>query len=913
MMLNHWKGQTIDFLGEHLPSAKRQIRIATGFFTVEGYSLIRPYVAGKTVKVMVGYDASCDGGNCKLIDDIIAHLTGWTEANRHEVVLDLVGKLQRGEFLLAKQATAAVKNTRNVRVHIIDDNSVLLGSGNLTADGLLYNSENLSSVVKPSQVVAWCNQFENYWNASGTQDLTKALLAALLTWLKLSIPYDVYLKTIQALLPNDETTNQRISYKQPVEFQKVVIERILRQLKELRGSILVASTGLGKTIMGTHTAFRLYHGGEITKAIVFAPVQVHGEWTRSFKDVGVPVVVLTRNLLDQPRKGNGKAIRQLEDALLDCDSKTLIVIDETQYFVNRLRSDGLGDRRSFERIVEIVHPRQAYVLLLTATPMVKAAEDLNSQLYLLPHTAPADITNPNGQMYLLPPDKHIEGRYPWGIRTEDKFFEEFIDLPVVTVISTSYVAKTFAVHTDQGDYLEFGSSRQWIPKIELRKISVPLPVEKEISDVIEKGFFKHKRQSFQHRGGWMQTETTIQKEVLIAWTSSPKALIDILRDTIDDNYNVNFIKSIAERRTVLQPILTQLESLNYEQDAKFMALCECLKTARKEGRKVIVFSERLATCVYLEMGLATLMPEVQVANAVQALENEYALKDAETVDDLILDFAPEANSGRISKIRRSQSYDVFITTDAYGVGVNLQDASIVISYDIAWTPDTIIQRAGRILRFWKEPRKVQLYIFVGAYQEHKPGYEASLNVETRMERLAERSRHAERFTEITMIPDGDRVEFPSLASLSVVSLGELEVGDIEEFSGISGFLTHVTERNQNLEYANGIPDGINSAMAYRGKQHQLYLLLRYRKEYHWMLYDIAKEHWRDIKEDSLLSFIQCTKETSIANVSADLIEEYAQKCRILWCAENNIEKPEEVEQVCALYLKPRTDESNAPG
>jgi len=55
------------------------------------------------------------------------------------------------------------------------------------------------------------------------------------------------------------------------------------------------------------------------------------------------------------------------------------------------------------------------------------------------------------------------------------------------------------------------------------------------------------------------------------------------------------------------------------------------------------------------------------------------------------------------------------------VGVNLQDASVVVSYDIAWTPDTIIQRAGRILRFWKEPRKVQLYIIVGAYQENQDG------------------------------------------------------------------------------------------------------------------------------------------------------------------------------------------------
>src|SRR5262249_37407244 len=356
--------------------------------------------------------------------------------------------------------------------------------------------------VKPSQVAAWSNQFENYW--SDTQDLTQALLAALLTWLRLSIPYNVYLKTIQALLPNDETTNQRVSYKQPdkqpVEFQKVVIERTLRQLKELRGSILVASTGLGKTIMGTYTAFRLYHSGEITKAIVFAPVQVHNEWTHSFRDAGIPAVVLTRNLLDQPRKGKGKAIRQLEDALLNCDSKTLIIIDETQYFVNRLRSDGSGDRRSFERIVEIVHPRQAYMLLLTATPMVKAAEDLNSQLYLLPHMAPPDITNAKGQMYIFSPDKNMAGRYPWAVRTESKAFEEFIDLPVVTVISTSYVAKTFAVHTDQGDYLDFGGSRQWIPQIELIKVTVPVPVEKEISQALENGFFKHERLAFRHRG-----------------------------------------------------------------------------------------------------------------------------------------------------------------------------------------------------------------------------------------------------------------------------------------------------------------------------------------------------------------------------------------------------------------------------
>jgi hypothetical protein len=785
-MLDHWKGHTVDFLAKHLPLAKRQIRVATGFFTVQGYNLIRRFVIGKTVQVMVGYDeTSHERLKQKLIDDIMLHLSRWDEANRREAVLDLVAKFQRGEFNLVEQdiselIDARIRERDHAKVYIIDESMVLSGSANLTANGLLSNTENLAAVNVPERVAYWCEQFEIYWNAPDTQDLTQALLDALLKWLELSFPYDIYLKTIQALVPEDETKVPRDTYKLPVPYQRVVIERTLRQLKEFRGSMIVASTGLGKTVMATHTAFRLYREQKILNVLVFAPLQVHKEWKKSFRDAGIPAEVLTRNLLDQPIRGRGKT-SELEEYLRECDDKTLIILDETQYFVNKLRASGDGDRRSFDRIVEIVHPRQAYVLLLTATPMVKASEDLNNQLFLLPHTAPSTITNSDGQLFLIPPDKKMEGHYPWVVRTEERFFEEFMNLPVVTVISTSYVAKTFATNTDQGDYLEFGASRRWIPQIELRKITVPVPLEKQMTTSLQGGYFKHKMQTFRSRGGWMRSETNIQKEALIAWASSPKALAEIVTGTIEDTYQVDFLKRSSDRRRVLTPLLKTLTDFPYEQDAKLLALCQTLDEARQQGRKCIVFSERLATCMYLEDGLLSLMPELKIANAVQCVGSEYELKDAEAVHELILDFAPEANSERIPAGHRGKQYDVFITTDAYGVGVNLQDASVVISYDIAWTPDTIIQRAGRILRFWKEPRKVYLYIFVGAYREFQDGRSASIDVEARMRRLTERTRQAERFTEIPMIPDEEWVEFPSLAQLSNVSmetLGMLEVSDI---------------------------------------------------------------------------------------------------------------------------------------
>ncbi len=41
----------------------------------------------------------------------------------------------------------------------------------------------------------------------------------------------------------------------------------------------------------------------------------------------------------------------------------------------------------------------------------------------------------------------------------------------------------------------------------------------------------------------------------------------------------------------------------------------------------------------------------------------------------------------------------------------LQDAQVVVNYDLAWTPIEPAQRAGRILRFWPSPRSIEVYVF----------------------------------------------------------------------------------------------------------------------------------------------------------------------------------------------------------
>jgi superfamily II DNA or RNA helicase len=73
----------------------------------------------------------------------------------------------------------------------------------------------------------------------------------------------------------------------PVQYQQVVIERLLRQLADWRGTMLVASAGLGKTVMATHTACRLLLARKILNAIVLAPLQVLPNWQESMASSGI--------------------------------------------------------------------------------------------------------------------------------------------------------------------------------------------------------------------------------------------------------------------------------------------------------------------------------------------------------------------------------------------------------------------------------------------------------------------------------------------------------------------------------------------------------------------------------------------------------------------------------------------------
>ena len=76
-------------------------------------------------------------------------------------------------------------------------------------------------------------------------------------------------------------------------------------------------------------------------------------------------------------------------------------------------------------------------------------------------------------------------------------------------------------------------------------------------------------------------------------------------------------------------------------------------------------------------------------------------------EDVLWGFAPlttDAPEGRDQDL-----YDIVVSTDVLSEGVNLQQAGIIINYDLPWNPMRLVQRHGRIDRIGSHHREVFLH------------------------------------------------------------------------------------------------------------------------------------------------------------------------------------------------------------
>ncbi len=107
------------------------------------------------------------------------------------------------------------------------------------------------------------------------------------------------------------------------------------------------------------------------------------------------------------------------------------------------------------------------------------------------------------------------------------------------------------------------------------------------------------------------------------------------------------------------------------------------------GRKVLVFTEFADTARYVAKHLR----EAGIAG-VEQLDGGSSRNRA----DVIRRFAPYYNGTSPEELQPGSEIAVLVSTDVLSEGLNLQDATLLVNYDIHWNPVRLMQRIGRVDR-----------------------------------------------------------------------------------------------------------------------------------------------------------------------------------------------------------------------
>jgi len=138
--------------------------------------------------------------------------------------------------------------------------------------------------------------------------------------------------------------------------------------------------------------------------------------------------------------------------------------------------------------------------------------------------------------------------------------------------------------------------------------------------------------------------------------------------------------------------LKELKNFKPSQDKKLRALVKLLKNdSVLKQHKVLIFTEFMTTARYLKK-------QLEDEGITGIAEIDSAVKTDR--GQVICRFSPYYNESSSSQLADDglEEIRVLISTDVLSEGLNLQDATRLINYDLHWNPVRLMQRIGRVDR-----------------------------------------------------------------------------------------------------------------------------------------------------------------------------------------------------------------------
>ena len=486
--------------------------------------------------------------------------------------------------------------------------------------------------------------------------------------------------------------------------------------------LLADDPGAGKTVMAGLLIKELLLRGDLERCLVVAPGSLVEQWQDELvSKFGLSFDLLTRDQIDSAPSGNPFADNDFLVARLDVLSRNkdlqrllraakewdLVVCDEA----HRMAASPVGGKIKYTkryRLGQVLGSRCRHFLLMTATPHNGKEEDFQLFMALLDpdrfegqvRSTPDSQSDASDLLRRLTKEELVQfdGRPLFPERRAHTAEYELSDTEAALYTAvTSYVreemdrAERFAGDNDSRRQ-NIGFALQILQR---RLASSPAAIHQSLQRRQERLEARLHQTLAGTRAHPAKThialdETDFASTVAIDLDDLEEAPDDELARTeaelLDHATTARTIEELENEIDTLRRLELQAREVRYSgTDTKWLELASLLDhplmiDASGNRRKLIVFTEPRDTLEYLADRIRTRLGR---EDAVVVIHGGVGRRDRRRA---------------IDEFMHDPSVVVLVANDAAGEGVNLQNAHLMVNYDLPWNPNRLEQRFGRIHR-----------------------------------------------------------------------------------------------------------------------------------------------------------------------------------------------------------------------
>lgn len=460
---------------------------------------------------------------------------------------------------------------------------------------------------------------------------------------------------IATTLLGDDSIPSRLGEIELRPHQRRAAARLTALIAARGGAMLAEPVGVGKTYTALAVASQ-----QAEPVLVVAPAALYSMWHAAAERCAIDVHVVSHESLSRSKRPG-------------IDPR-FVIVDES----HRVRNPATARYSLLASICQRVP-----VLLVTATPVQNARDDLAAQLALFLGRTAGTLTDEQlvdlvvrDSGSLLGARPRLDGPHRVELPSDDTCLDQLVALPAPVPARDESVAAALLTY---GLIHQWSSSRGALLAALVRRRARGLA----LMSALEAG----RSPTRAELSAWMHDGEAIQLAFPEIVAAAP---------SLDFDSN-ELLVALDRHNAGVQALIVSLR----DSPDPDLARADALRTIRRShaGERIIAFCQYAETVASLrslmsrDPGIATL-----TASGARVAGGRI------TRDDVLVQFTPENQ-----RVRDGERIDLLITTDLLSEGLNLQEASVIVHLDLPWNPARLDQRVGRALRLGSRHSAVTVY------------------------------------------------------------------------------------------------------------------------------------------------------------------------------------------------------------